>query len=189
MGRKEISKLKKENQALKRQLSPMSSHINNVANASANIGYDALEMDIMQRRVMDRLDQNHRILRYLHEWSDNLPLQMLKNANSEWMHRNVDMIGAAGNASSNTFLGISLFHILLIIMLTLCLVFWDTNNIHSNDADIFNASLQFCSELYLLARQFIPESLHVYEDVIFEFTQDAINQTSTLTQIIIAAIN
>merc|ERR1712228_1142551 len=174
--RKEILKLKKENHALKQQLSPN----------AANINYDSLDMDIMQKRVMDRLDQNHRILRYLHEWSDNMPLGVLRNLNNEWMQKNV--VNDDDMSQNRSFFGISMFHILLVIMLTLCLVLWDSNNMNNVDMDIFNSTQQFLYELYFIIRQFVPQSLHVYEEFIFQIAQDTINQTTSLTQNIISAI-
>merc|ERR1712154_166494 len=141
-----------------------------------------LSLDIMEKRVMDRLDQNHRILRYLHEWSDNLPLNVLRN------HINNAQSSSDFEAEKNSYFGISIssFHILLVVLLTFCLIIWDSNN---QQMDIFNATLQFLNEVYfVIIRQVLPQSVLIYEDVIFQFAQDTINQTNILTQNILSAI-
>jgi len=165
--RKELFEIKRENQSLKKKL-----------NISEIHSFD--ELDIMQKKVMDRLDQNHRILRYLHEWTDNVP--KLNHFGNGAMHT-FDEI-----ESNSSFIGISMFHLLLIIMLTLCVLFWDSNNSKNANLDIFNSTIQFLYELYLILHRFIPRSLQIYEDVIFQFAQNTMNQTTLLTQNIISAI-
>ena len=146
------------------------------------------ELDIMQKRVMDRLDQNHRILRYLHNWADNFPdvlKTQIPNHLIEFNKQN-NLYSNQSSASSFSIFGLSMIHILLILMLTLCILFWDSNM--NQDINIFNAGIEFLTDLYVIFHGYIPPSLQPYENIIAEFAQNTVNQTTLLTQNLLNSI-
>jgi len=183
--RREIMKLKRENAMLRQQLAPSAKLKSNADDMKYDSSANLDELDVMQRRVLDRLDQNHRILRYLHNWADNLP-QMLNTsipAHLVEFNKQNGFGSAAGSSSSFSIFGVSILHIiLLVLLLTLGLVFWDSQSIEHNDMDIVNSMIQFMSDLYVVCHGYIPPSLHQYETVVVEFAEIAMNKTTVLTQ-------
>jgi len=180
---REIEKLKKENLTLKRQL-----HQSHPIAHSSDLTVHS-NMGIASKQVMDRLDQNHRILRYLHQWADQLPIVM--NRNSLEMLSEFDSKPRPSSSASSGLFGMSLFHLMLIMMLTVLLVFWDTtmsgNNL-DHGMNLIDATIEFAYSLYIMSIGYVPDEMWEHTEVMMGYGQMMLNQTATLTETLVSKI-
>jgi len=179
---REIRKLKEENLSLKQQLE---------SSSNPNVAvHGSLSGGMVSKQVIDRLDQNQRILRYLHQWADQLPAVM--NRNSLEMLSEFDLKPRPAASGGSGLFGASLFHLMLIMVLTVLLVFWDTTMAGNTMDDGMNliddASIEFAYSLYIMSMGYVPDEMWQHTEVAVGYGQMMMNQTATFTQNLVSKI-
>ena len=87
--------------------------------------------------------------------------------------------------------GVSLFHLMLIMMLTVLLVFWDTTMAGNNldrDMNLIDATIEFAYSLYLMSVGYVPDEMWEHTEVVAGYGQMMMNQTAAFTQNLVSKI-
>lgn len=175
---REILKLKEENMSLRQRLQSSSSAHSN------------LNTDNVSKKVMDQLNQNQRILRYLHQWADHLPAVM--NRNSLEMLSEFDLKPRPVSSGSSGLFGVSMLHLMVIMILTVLLVFWETtmagNNMDDDGMNLIDATIEFAYSLYIMSMGYVPDEMSQQTEVAMGYGQMMMNQTATFTLNLVSKI-
>ena len=142
---RKIAKLKHQNETLRRQLG-----------SGAQVQAQAeIESEASSGAVMARLEQNHRTLRYLHEWADKRLPDMISQGSHEVL---AQLEGKSKSGSSRAGSG-WLVHVLWLVLLTVCVLAWD-----SAMSDVRYAELEGAVDMF--ANVELEETLRDAQDVI-----------------------
>jgi len=80
---------------------------------------------------------------------------------------------------------------MLIMMLTVLLVFWDTtmsgNNL-DHGVNLIDATIEFAYSLYIMSIGYVPDEMWEHTEVMMGYGQMMMNQTATLTQNLVSKI-
>lgn len=173
---REVDRLRAENESLKRQLlsSPLPG---------------ARSVGLAEEQMLCRLDQNHRLLRYLQQFADGLPAAMRRNA-LETLSEFESKPRAA--ASGQGLFGVSLFHLMLIMALTVLLVFWETtmagNNLSDDGPNVIDSALEFAHSLCVMTGGYLPPGMWEHTATVVGYAQSVLNHTVAITENIAARI-